>query len=176
MGDGVYLALGQPWPENQFDIPHDGLSFGWHSGNFLVIGDPFAEVDLGKYVNASIKVGFAEHGPLAVVIIDAPGLPAALDSARPYLSGDEAPEIVIEPADHIVWQLVLVQAGIITNLRAFTTSPDVTVFLRRVMAGQRAAGPLSYAEADVWIQDWFATAPSEADVWAACAVVCRSGD
>lgn len=173
---GTVLTVGEPWPANEFSIPANGVSFGWHLGNLLVIGDPLSEIDIKAYLTSPIRVGIAEFGPLGIIVIDAEGLPAPLDCARPYLFGDPPPEVVIGEGDHILWNMAVVQAGLIANLRAFTTSPDTTVVLRRIASGQRAQGPLSQSEADVWIDAWYEAAPSAAAAWSACAVICQSGD
>lgn len=175
MQNGTLLTVGQPWPADEFHIPEEGVSFGWHTGYLLVIGDPFSEIDRERYVAAPLQLGFAEFGPLAVVALAADGIPASLDCARPFLPEDQPPEVSIDPADHLLWQAVLVQGGIVTNLRAFTTSPQVTVLLRRVAASQRAHGPLTYEQADDWIRLWHREAPTEESVWALCSVHCVSG-
>ena len=176
MEHGLFLSVGEQWPESQLVLPEEGLSFGWHGGNFLVIGDPHKEVDLAEYIRSSIRLGFTEFGPMAVIAFAADGIPASLDCARPYLPEDDVPEVTIEPAEHMLWQVALVQAGVVTNLRAFTTSPAVTILLRRVAAMQRAQGPLTYELADAWIQRWHQAAPSEEVLWARCMVQCLAGD
>jgi hypothetical protein len=175
MHEGTLLAVGQPWPKDEFSIPSEGVSFGWHEGYLLVIGDPYCEINLERYVSSSLRLGFAEFGPLAVIAVAAEGIPASLDCARPFLPEDQPPEVTIDLADHLLWRAVLVQAGIVTNLRAFTTSPEVTVLLRRVAAAQRAHGPLTYAQADDWIRLWYREAPTEEVVWTLCSVQCESG-
>ena len=176
MEHGTLLSVGERWPGAEGDLPEDALSFGWHLGNLLVIGDPHKEVNLPHYIQSRIRLGFAEFGPFAVLAFEAHGIPALLDCARPYLPGDPPPEVSIEPSQHMLWQVALVQAGVVTNLRAFMTSPAVTVLLRRVAAMQRAQGPIEMDEADGWLQRWYRAAPSEEMVWARCMVQCLAGD
>jgi hypothetical protein len=176
MHGGTLLTVGAPWPANEFELPADGLSFGWHLSHLLVIGDPFSEIDIETYRSSAIRVGIAEFGPLGIVAIEAGGIPAPLDCARPYLLGDAVPEVGIEEGDHVVWQMAIVQAGVVANIRAFTTSPETTVVLRRIAAGQRAAGPMSMSEADEWIHRWYQETPSATEVWQSCSVICQSGD
>jgi len=176
MEHGTFFSVGEKWPPGVFDMPDEDLSFGWHSRNLLVIGDPNREVDLSTYIQSPIRLGFAEFGPLPILAFRADGLPASLDAAQPYLPGDDPPEVTLEPGEHILWQTVLVQAGVVTNIRAFTTSQAVTVLLRRVAAIQRAWGPLTFELADEWLRRWHMAAPSENVLWARCTVQCWSGD
>lgn len=176
-GDGFLLALGEPWDDSVFHIPREFPSFGWQTDQFLVLGDPDAEVDVGRFERSTIRLGFAQHGPVAFILMKTDGLPMALmEAVRPYLVGDDPPEIHVSPGDHLLWQMVTVSAGVIVNLRAFTTSPQVTVWLRRVFAEQRAHGPITTAECDRWLDSWRAATPDLRETWRRVEVTCKAGD
>lgn len=176
----IALHHGQPWPQNLFNVPTQFPSFGWHlSGNspFLVIGDTDGVMTENAAATSPIRVGFTQFGPLIVCMMKSPALPASIvESPRPFLEGDPPPEVTIEKGEHILWRMVTVSRGIILNMRAFTTSPQVTIFLRRAFAEQRANGPITFAEADQWIARWKWECPTEREAWKRVVVSCKGGD
>lgn len=180
MDDAVVLNLGQPWPQDYFRVPDDFPTFGWQmSGNspFLVVGDPDGVMTEHEVATAPVRLGFTTFGPLVICMMKCPALPATMvESPRPFIIGDPPPEITIEKGDHILWQMVTVSRGIILNMRAFTTSPQVTVWLRRAFAEQRANGPISYAESDHWIARWREATPTEREAWKRVEVSSKGGD
>lgn len=126
---------------------------------------------------STIRLGFAQFGPLVICMMKSSALPVTmLESPRPFIVGDPAPEVTVEDGDHMLWMLVTVSRGIILNMRAFTTSPRITVFLRRAFAEQRAHGPISYEQSDAWIRQWQAECPTDREAWKRVVVSCLAGD
>lgn len=149
------------------------------SGNspFLVVGDTDGVMTENEASTASLRLGFTQFGPLVICMMKSSALPTTMvESPRPFLEGDVEPEITIEEGDHILWQMVTVSKGIILNMRAFTTSPQVTTFLRRAFSEQRANGPITFAEADQWITRWQQECPTEREAWKRVMVTCKGGD
>jgi hypothetical protein len=149
------------------------------SGNnpFLVIGDPDGVIKENDVATATIRLGFAQYGQMVICLAKSSAFPARMvESPRLFLDGDTPPEINISDGDHILWQMVTVSKGVVINIRAFTTSPSVTTFLRRVFAEQRAHGSVSVGEADKWISAWQRDCPTVKDAWGRVVVSCLGGD
>lgn len=174
---GHFVTLGQSWNQDIMNIPTGYPSFGWHEGQYLILGDPFGEMNIDEWVRDTPQIGFGQFGPLVIIAIRSRSLPGpVIDCARPYLVGDAPPEITIEPGEHILWQCTTVSRGIVANMRAFTTSPRTTVYLRRALAEQRAHGPMTTSEADQWINQWQNATTNPKDVWRRMVVTCKAGD
>lgn len=174
------LTVGQRWRQDLFPLPTDVPTFGWHfSGEhpLLVVGDPDGVLLPEMASHARLELGFAAFGPLAVVMLRSQDWPfLSMDSPRPYLDGDDAPEVQVSDGHHLLWTMAVVSQGVVTALRAFTASPEVTVWLRRRFAEQRARGPVSFEESDVWISRWQELTETEAALWSMAQVTCHAGD
>jgi hypothetical protein len=122
-----------------------------------------------------LKIGIMQTQSVGVLLVRA-GIMGTLECPRPYLVGDNEPEITYGDGEHILWSMVLVQAGIVTNIRAFTTSPHITRHIRRIFAEQRAAGPITTPRFDEILEDWYKGIPDEKTAWSRCLATCAAGD
>lgn len=175
------FTVGEPWDTGSWPLPTGGVSIGWYANapELVVIGDPPAVIDADAFSTARFRIGFATHGPLTFLMLDDPCLGPAggfLEAGTGWLHDQDAPEVTIEDADHIVWSLVLVTGGTVSALRAFTTSPAVTRWLRRARAEQRATGPLTGPQFLEARQSWITRYSDPKSAWRAAELTSWAGD
>lgn len=172
--------MGQRWRDDIFAVPTDTPTFGWHfSGTspYLLIGDPDGDLDADTAATARLELGFATFGPLLIVMLRSADWPfLTMDSPRPFFPDDDIIKPTWNDDDHLLWTQLLVSHGVVANIRAFTTSPAVTVWLRHALQAQQAAGAVTVTEADRWIGRWQEATSTERDLWAMAQVTCHAGD
>jgi hypothetical protein len=168
------LHVGTPW--TAWSLPTDGPSAAWHHPHLLVISVPDPSPRLTEALPESrVRLGILQTQSLAVLLIRADVL-GTIECPRPYLIGDDEPEITYGEGEHILWKLVLVQAGIITNIRAFTTSPQITRHVRRIFSEQRAEGPITPTRFEEILDDWYKSVRDDRTAWSRCLATCYGGD
>lgn len=180
--DQVPVHVGDRWPFGQ--IP-PGVTFGWHRPHTLLLSDapesnglPWKpdESLLRMAAHGSLRLGLAQHGPIAFLLAKMPGWDV-VEAVRPWFHDEDPPELTLTDGEHVVWKLAVTQDGIIVNLRAFTTSPFFTRQLRRVYAEQRAHGPITPEEVDPWLYQWRTKiAPDGASAWKRVIATSLAGD
>lgn len=179
--DLMPIVVGQRW-NGPVPLP-PGDSFGCHftpgMPNLLLLAwdPPYAPFE--PLMDATTtRVGLVEFGRLVIVLLKVG--PQVLESPSPYLLGSDPPEVSWDPEhptrEHMAWTLVIVQAGVVARMRMFTTGPRFSVALRRMLAAQRAAGPMTEDEADVEIARWRAACPTVEAAWERCEVTSKAGD
>jgi hypothetical protein len=172
--DMMQLTLGQRWTE--WVLPQNSVSAAWQRPHMLLISVPDPDPRIAMLVaNSTVKVGLLQTGSVAVLLLRTLPL-GTIECPRPYLVGDPEPEVSYGDGEHILWNMVLVQANIITNMRAFTTSPQMTKHIRRIFSEQRAEGPVTTEQFDSILDRWRETVQDERMAWARCLVTCNGGD
>jgi hypothetical protein len=172
--DMVQLTLGQEWTE--WSLPQGTLSAAWQRPHMILISVPDPDPGIAAAVaECPVKVGLLQTASIAVLLVR-PGPLGTIECPRPYLVGDTEPEVSYGDGEHILWNMILVQRNIITNMRAFTTSPQVTKHIRRIFSEQRAEGPVTTEQFDRALDRWRESVQDERTAWQRCLVTCNGGD
>lgn len=185
--------VGQASPIDLLDLP--GLSWAAASGARLVWVVPSDDLALAEAAaGADLWLGLAQAGPVPVILArvrDERGQVLGYwEAPGPWLVGNDAPEVEVTEADHIVWALHIVEGSPgydraalgdarpmpVLGLRAFTTSPAFTRALRRARAEQRAAGPMTDEQATEHMAAYYARNDAGAAAWRRALVTSRTGE
>lgn len=174
-------AVGGRFTDDEREFPAEELSLGWDNsteGQILFLGDPNGQVTEEALSTAPLRLGFVQFGPLIIVLVKAPTLRKEnLEAITLYIHEAKEPLIDVEANMHLTWTLMVVNgARNISAMRAFTTNPEVTEFLRKAFIEQREAGPISKPEAMEWMNKWYSEVPSDSDAWSRVVVSSKIGD
>lgn len=186
-------TIGEPSPIDLLDLP--GLSWSVSAGARLVLVVPSDDPALtDAAAGADVWLGLAQAGPVPVVLArfrdDAGQVLGYWEAPGPWLLGNDAPEVTYTGPEHIAWTLHIVEGAPgyeraalgdarpmrVTGLRAFTTSPAFTRALRRAHAEQRAAGPMTDAEAMAHMGAYYERHPAGVAAWRRAIVTSRAGE
>lgn len=148
---GFSITEGDPWPNTK-----PGVSFGWVSGGNLIYS--FGETLTPNYalaaknmtanIDARIRVTLYAEGPYFGILVKGTGF--AFGAGFTWTEGEEMHSGLAEPlvvdGNRLAWRMLVIDQGIVTRMRTFTTDPKMTWPLLNVRGEWLARGPLSKAE------------------------------
>lgn len=196
-GDLVAWHVGSPAPTTYLDLP--GLT--WHGPRHTLTAlVPADDVELlDGYRDGSLRLGLTQYAPAIPVLLlrvsDTAGRTLGYwEAPSLWLDGSPEPSTLdLDGGQHIMWSLAVAVCSpergpslpaepdgsirpVCSSLRAFTTSPAFTRVLRRLRAEQRAAGPMSEADAMAAVIAAQERTPGGSATWRRALITSAAGD